>query len=403
MQITRGYRTELDPSKTQVISFKRACGIARFAYNWGLERNNNVWLYNQLPHEPVEYEPAIDQHRLLNEHKQTDWPWMYEVSKCAPQEALRDLGNAFHNFLKRPDHFKWPNFKSKNDGVQSFTLTGAIKIRNDKIQLPSFGEVRLKEHGYLPANKHALYATVTRKAGRWFVSIGMRKRIKVPKNHGGVGGVDFNVRNNVVSDGTVFENVKNPAAKDRRLRRLQRAIGRKAKGSKNRWKARLASQRFNMRIADARNDGLHKTAAWLARAKSVVVIEDLAVQNLTKNHRLAGAILNGAPAELGRQLGYKTKWYGSKLVIAPRNFPSTKRCSGCGNVKAEMPLSERVYVCEVCGLVLDRDLNAAKNLEWHATVAGSPPETLNAFGRQEVAAKSAVPAVITGGSVHGLK
>ncbi len=154
---------------------------------------------------------------------------------------------------------------------------------------------------------------------------------------------------------------------------------------------------------DARNDGLHKTAAWLARAKSVVVIEDLAVQNLTKNHRLAGAILNGAPAELGRQLGYKTKWYGSKLVIAPRNFPSTKRCSGCGNVKAEMPLSERVYVCEVCGLVLDRDLNAAKNLEWHATVAGSPPETLNAFGRQEVAAKSAVPAVITGGSVHGLK
>ncbi|MDG7004886.1 MAG: transposase, partial [Nitrososphaerota archaeon] len=103
------------------------------------------------------------------------------------------------------------------------------------------------------------------------------------------------------------------------------------------------------------------------------------------------------------QLGYKTKWYGSKLVIAPRNFPSTKRCSGCGNVKAEMPLSERVYVCEVCGLVLDRDLNAAKNLEWHATVAGSPPETLNAFGRQEVAAKSAVPAVITGGSVHGLK
>lgn len=404
MQISLGYRTELRPSKTQIASFTKACGIARVAYNWGLERNNNIWLYNQLPHEPIKFELAMDQHRLLNEKKRKDWTWMYEVSKCVPQEALRDLGNAFHNFLKRPDHFGWPKFKSKHANVQSFTLTGTIHVTSGSIQLPTFGDVKLKECGYLPSGRRVLSATVSRRAGRWFISVGMRERIKVPKNVGAIVGVDFNVKNNVVSDGTVFENIKRPDGVERRLRRLEKAMGRKMKGSNNRWKARLRLQRLNMRIADARKDALHKMTTWLARTKSVVVIEDLAVQNMTKNHRLAGAILNGSPAELRRQLEYKTRWYGSKLVIVPRNFPSTKMCSRCHAVKKEMSLSERVYTCEVCGLVMDRDLNAAKNLEWYATVAGSSPETLNAFGRQEVTAYHlAVPAVITGGSASGHK
>lgn len=402
MQINLGYRTELRPNKTQIMRLKKACGTARVAYNWGLERNDNIWFYNQLPHEPIKYESAIDQHRLLNERKQKDFSWMYEVSKCAPQEALRDLGNAFHNFLKRPDHFGWPKFKSKHDSVQSFTLTGSIHITSS-IQLPTFGAVKLKERSYLPHGHHVLSATIAGKAGRWFVSVGVRKRIKVQKNKGPIVGVDFNVKDNVVSDGTVFENPKKLVGTARRLKRLQKAIERKTKGSNNRWKARLRYQRLNMRIADARKDGLHKMTTWLARTKSVVVMEDLAVRNLTKNHRLAGAILNGAPAELRRQLEYKTKWYGSRLVVAPRNFPSTKMCSRCHAVKEEMPLSERVYTCEVCGLVMSRDLNAAKNLEWYATVAGSSPETLNAFRRQEVTANLAVPAVITGGSVYGHK
>ena len=172
MQIARGFKTELRPTRTQENLFDKACGIARFAYNWGFERSNNIWLFNQLPHEPVKYESPVDQHRIINSRKATDFPWMYEVSKCVPQEALRDLGNAFHNFLARRDRFKWPRFKSRHDARQSFTLKGTIRARSDSERLPTFGWVKLKERGYLPAGSHVLSATVSKKAGRWFVSVG---------------------------------------------------------------------------------------------------------------------------------------------------------------------------------------------------------------------------------------
>lgn len=398
MQINRGYRTELKPNKTQIVAFSKACGIARVAYNWGLERNNNIYTWNQLPQPQLKYESPIDQHRLLNQRKLKDWSWMYEVSKCAPQEALRDLGNAFHNFVKNPNHFRWPAFKRKHDDAQSFTLTGAIRVKKDSIKLPSFGEVRLKESGYLPAGHHVLSATISRRAGRWFVAIGVRKRIKIPENDGQVVGVDFGIKHlAVLSDGTVVENNRPLRHMERRSKRLQRSIDRKQRGSANRWKALLRSQRLHMRISDVRKDELHKLTTMLARTKSVIVIEDLAVQNMTKNHNVAKAILDGAPGEMRRQLEYKTRWYGSKLIIAPRNFPSTKMCSRCHNVKDEMPLSERVYKCGECGLVIGRDLNAAKNLE---AVAGSSPETLSACLRQEVASPQGLVPVDDAGRVE---
>jgi len=161
-QVIRGYKTALRPTKVQEELFIKACGIARFAYNWGLERNNNVYLWNQLPHPPLKYESAIDQHRILNSRKANDYPWMYEVSKCAPQEALRDLGSAFHNFLTRRDRFRWPSFKSRHGAKQSFTLTGAVRVKHRMIHLPTFGWVKLKERGYLPARSHlANYGYVT--------------------------------------------------------------------------------------------------------------------------------------------------------------------------------------------------------------------------------------------------
>ncbi len=371
-RIVRGFKTELRPTKAQEESFTKAGGIARFAFNWGLERNNNIYLFNQLPHAPVKYESPIDQHKILNRKKQTDWPWMYEVSKCVPQEALRDLGNAFHNFLKRRDHFGWPAFKSKHRDSQSFTLTGAIHVADRAIQLPRLGWVKLKERGYLPARGHALSATVSRKVGRWFVSIGMKRRIKVPKNYGPVIGVDFGVSTlATLSDGMSFQGRRLHGGVRWRLKHAQKDLSRKAKGSNNRRKAVLRLQKLHWRAANRRNDELHKLTTMLAKTKSVVVVENLAVRNMTKNHALAGAILDRAPAEMRRQLEYKTRWYGSRLIVAPRNYPSTKMCSRCHNVKDEMPLSERVYKCCVCGLVIDRDLNAAINLAAYATASSA--------------------------------
>jgi len=359
----RGYKTELRPTKAQGELFAKACGIARFAYNWGLERNNNVYLWNQLPHPPLKYESPVDQHRILNTKKAKDYPWMYEVSKCAPQEALRDLGSAFHNFLMRRDRFRWPSYKNRHGAKQSFTLTGAVHVKDRAIRLPTFGWVKLKERGYLPRSR-VLYATVSKRAGRWFVSVGVRReKVRVPENDDGpVAGVDWGIIHPAtVSDGTTLERPRLERLKWQE-RHAQKALARKAKGSKNRLKSLLRHQKIWYRITNIRLDRLHKFTTMLARTKSVVVVEDLAASKLARNHSLAGAIYGGAPYEMRRQLEYKTKWYGSRLVVAPRNYPSTKMCSGCGGVKEEMQLDERVFRCEVCGLTINRDLNAAINL-----------------------------------------
>ncbi len=374
-QVVRGYKTVLRPTKVQEELFTKACGIARFAYNWGLERNNNVYLWNQLPHPPLKYESAIDQHRILNSRKASDYPWMYEVSKCAPQEALRDLGSAFHNFLTRRDRFRWPSFKNRHGAKQSFTLTGTVRVKDRMIHLPTFGWVKLKERGYLPERSHVLCATVSNRAGRWFVSIGVRKkRVRVPENNNGpVAGVDWGiVHPATVSDGATLERSPRLWRLKWQERHAQKALTRKAKGSKNRLKALLRHQKVWYRITNIRLDRLHKFTTTLARTKSVVVVEDLAACKMAKNHSLAGAIYGGTPYEMRRQLEYKTKWYGSRLIVAPRRYPSTKMCSGCG-IKSDISLGEGTYHCAACGLVIDRDLNAAINLAnyYHHDTASS--------------------------------
>ncbi len=173
----------------------------------------------------------------------------------------------------------------------------------------------------------------------------------------------------VVSDGTSIENPRALARRERKLKRLQRAVSRKKMGSVNRRKAVDALRRLHYRIANVRRDTVSKATTTLAKTKSVIVVEDLRVRNMMANHRLAKSIQDAAMAEVVRQLGYKTAWYGSRLILADAWYPSTKRCSGCGRVKEKMPLDERIYRCEACGLVMGRDLNAARNLEQWPGVA----------------------------------
>ena len=169
-----------------------------------------------------------------------------------------------------------------------------------------------------------------------------------------------------VSDGSVIENPKPLRRMERSLKHLQRVVSRRRKGSSNRHKAVLRAQHLYLRITNVRKDALHKATTMLAKTKSVVVVEDLAARGLLKNHRLAKSVADASWSEFVRQLGYKTRWYGSKLVKADRFFPSTKTCSKCGTVKLEMSLAQRTFHCE-CGLVMDRDLNAAINLSrWPA-------------------------------------
>ncbi len=379
MLTNKAYRYELDPNNLQRSSLAQHAGVARFAYNWGLDQRIARYKNNQGNDR---FTDAMKQHKLLNSLKKIEFPWMYETSKCAPQEALRDLHIAFKNFyrgLKSGKKIGFPRFKRR--GVRdSFRLTGAIRFHERVIQLPRIGKVRIKEKREKYHGGRILSVTVRRRANRWFVSVTVEEDILDPQPVRGVPvGVDLGVKTlATLSDGTTFANRRAMGRRLRKLRQLSKSLSRKKKGSKNREKAKLRLAMMYLKVFNIRQDTLHKVTTYLAKSHSKVVIEDLLVSGMMKNRRLARVIADVGFYEFRRQLEYKCGWYGSELVIVSRTFPSSKMCSQCGHKKEVLSLSEREYECEQCGLVIDRDLNAALNL-----VAVSLPETLNAC-REEI-------------------
>lgn len=224
-----------------------------------------------------------------------------------------------------------------------------------------------------------LRMSVSKRGGRWQASLTVeRADLPIPSPpKGGSVGIDLGVKElATLSDGTVIRNPHALKSNLRRLKKAQRNLSRKRKGSNRRRKARAQAARLYARVANLRSDALNKTTAMLAHTYADIGIEDLNVAGMAGNHGLAQSIQDAAFAEFRRQLTYKTARTGARLHVIDRWYPSSKTCSSCGTVKAKLPLSERVYHCEECGLDMDRDLNAAINI----MVAGSAPETLNARG-----------------------
>jgi putative transposase len=279
----------------------------------------------------------------------------------------RMMGNCHVRFFGEGDgvtRFPLPD-KTKKKGAGSFRLTGAIHVFERSIQLPRLGLLRLKERGYLPTTGvHILSATVSEKAGRWFVSLQVEMERPDPVWEAKpVVGVDLGInRMAQASDGSYFENPRALKRNLTKLKRLHRMVSRRQKGSANRRKAVKQLSKAYSRVGNIRRNALHQATTLLARTKSAIVLEDLHVSGMMKNHRLAQAIADVGMYEFKRQLLYKAEWYGSQVLLADRFYPSTKRCSACGSIQ-EMGLHERQYRCPVCGLTIDRDLNAAINLE----------------------------------------
>ena len=398
MEIIRGYKVELAPNNRQRALLLQCAGTARWAYNWGLARRK------------AEYENtgkssnAIEQHRQLNALKATDYPWLYQYSKCIPQEALRDLDKAYQNFFRRVENGDekkgFPRFKSKKRGIGSFRLTGAIRVEGRRIRLPRIGWLKLKECGYIPtAGIHILSATVSEKAGRWFVSVQCREEIEVTQAMGEPVGVDLGIKTMAVtSDGNKFENPKALRKAQRKLARLQRGLSRRKKDGQNYRKTKEKIARLHYRIANIRKDALHKATSLICATTkpdeerpSIVAIEDLNVAGIVKNHCLAQAISDVGMGEFRRQVEYKTLWNGEQLFVADRFFPSSRLCPVCGCINSELTLSDRIWTCD-CGAVHDRDRNAACNLRDLAIRTASSVETgLRANACGEEVRPTAVP------------
>jgi putative transposase len=336
-----------------------------------------VWWMNQLPVPRIKTPTFVDLNRELNVLKKSRFRWMYESSKCAPQGALHDLDRAFKNFFE--GRARYPRFKSRHCGIGSFRLTGSIRVELSHLALPRLGRIRLKERGYLPMQSHILSVTVSEKSGRWYASLAVEENLPATallKSE--AVGVDLGVDTlATVSDGATFENPHALGHRERKLRHLHKDVSKKEKGSRNREKARERLSRCYAKVANARKDALNMATTLLASTKQVIVVESLRPRNLLRDHHLARSLSDASFGEFMRQLEYKCKWYGSTLVKADPFYPSTKRCSRCGNVKKIISLKVRIYTCDICGLVIDRDLNAARNL---ASAAASSAEAENACG-----------------------
>lgn len=358
------HKIALDPTNKQATYFARAAGVARFAYNWALAEWNQQ--YAEWKADPTKPKPSqMSLRRQLNEVKRELFPWMLEVTKCAPQMAIIQLGVAFANFFAK--RARYPRFRKK--GVHDrFSLTNdQFSIQDKRIRIPGLGWVRMRE--CLRFNGKIMSATVSRVAGRGYVSITVDCPDPLPAKaeNQGVAGVDLGVTAlATVSTGEKYEGPKAHKRLLNRLRRLSRSLSRKEKGSRNRSKARKRIARIHARIANIRNDALHKLTTGLARRFHTVCVEDLNVKGMMRNRRLSRSVADMGFFEFRRQLEYKADVRGGVIVIADRWFASSKTCHKCGHKFESLTLSMRAWTCPSCGQVHDRDVNAAINLSNYA-------------------------------------
>ena len=360
--ITRAYRYELDPNDVQRTSFAKHAGAARFAWNWALARRIAMFAASAGPER---FSDAMKDHRAWNAEKRTKMPWALDVSKCAPQEAFRDLDKAYGAFRRGAG---FPKFKAKGRH-DSFRMTGQIHVRTRAVQLPRIGRVRTKERTGVVGR--ILSATVRSEAGRWFVAIAVEQDISPPTPRpGDIVGMDLGLHSfAVLSSGERFEAPRPYANAHDSIRKLEREVSRRKKGSKNRQKSIARLAKAHWAVANRRRDFLQKLSTSLAKTKSAVVIEDLHVGGMVKNRRLARSVSDQGWAEFRRMLSYKSAWYGMQLIVADRFFPSSKRCHACGYLREQLLLSEREWSCPCCATTLDRDLNAALNLQQYGTAS----------------------------------
>ena len=358
MNIHKSYKIELKPNKTQEVLLNRSCGVARFAYNWGLAQRIKQYEETKKP------TTAITQHKELCAVKKEQFPWMYEVSKSAPQEALRNLDTAFKNFFRNLKQGKKPGFpRFKKKGIKdSFSFDEKAYCIEGCAHLPKIGKVKCKETREIPGK--ILSSTVSRDVDKWFVSFTTEQEIQDPKiQNGQIVGIDLGLTTfATLSDGTKIENPKVLRRYLNKIKTLQRRLAKKQKSSKNRAKARVKLAKAYRKVRYVRADFIHKVTTTLAKTKQEIVVESLKVKNMMRNHKLAQAISDVSWAEFVRQLEYKTKWYGSLLTKVDTFFPSSKTCSRCAFKVDKLPLSVRGWTCPKCSARHDRDVNAAINL-----------------------------------------
>jgi putative transposase len=354
----RAYRYRFYPTAEQENLLRRTLGCARLVYNRALAARTEGWYERQ---ERIGYKETS---AMLTEWKRDEsLDFLNDVS-CVPlQQGLRHLQKAFANFWA--GRTQYPTFRKKRNGGSAEFTKSAFRWKNGQLFLAKCQEpLPIRWSRQLPQGATPSTVTIRQDAaGRWFVSLLVDAEIEPLPPVSKKVGIDLGVTSLIVtSDGTKVANPKTFKVKHKRLKRAQKALARKQKGSNNRHQARLKVAKLHAEIVDSRKDFLHKLTTQLVRDNQTIAVEDLNVKGMVKNHTLAQSISDASWGELVRQLTYKCEWYGRELVKIDRWFPSSKRCSCCGHIAEKMPLNVRNWVCPQCETKHERDVNAANNI-----------------------------------------
>lgn len=354
------YKFRIYPNTEQQILIQKTFGCTRFVYNYFLAQR--ISEYNTSGKSSTRFQ----QDKFLTLLKQ-QIKWLQEPDKCALQNALKDLDTAYKNFfrsVKSNGKVGFPQFKSKRNRRKSYRTNSNIVIFKDRVRLPKLGLVKCRISKEVRGR--ILSATVSQNpSGKYFVSLCCTDVETSPLPcTGAVVGLDMGLKSFVItSDGVEYPNHRYLRKSQKRLAQLQRQLSRKSKGSNRREKARIKVAQLYEKITNQRNDTINKLSTELVRNYDLISIEDLSPKNMVRNHKLALSISDASWGEFRRQLKYKTVWYGKVLVTIDRFYPSSQLCSVCGTQwSGTKDLSVRDWICPVCGVSHNRDINAAKNI-----------------------------------------
>jgi putative transposase len=366
VSMEKAYRYRFYPNAEQEELLRRTMGCVRLVYNRALAARTEAWYERQ---ERVDY--VLTSSMLTGWKQEQELDFLNEVS-CVPlQQGLRHLQKAFGNFWA--GRAKYPNFKKKHHGGSAEFTKSAFRWKDGQLFLAKCSEpLPVVFSRKLPKGCEPSTVTVKLSAsGQWHVSLLVNADIEqLPKIDKAIG-LDVGITSLIAtSDGDKISNPKHFKRLRKKLKKAQKVLSRKQKGSKNRQKARLKVAKVHVQISDSRKDFLHKLTTQLVRENQTIVVEDLAIKNMVKNHKLALSISDASWGELIRQLAYKCEWYGRELVKIDCWFPSSKRCGSCGHIVDKLPggrgtrpaLNIREWDCPKCLAHHDRDINAAHNI-----------------------------------------
>lgn len=354
----RAHRIRLNPTKEQEVYFLRAAGVARFSYNWALNRY----------HEIKDASERANWNEIVKEFRRkidTEFPFVREVTKCAPEQAIADLRKSIGTYYKAKKNgakVKFPGFRKRSRKIGGFGLANdKFRVDGNTAYIPKLGLVNMAEA--LRFKGKILSGRVKERAGHWYLIVAVEIEIQPVAGLSGSVGIDFGLsRFATLSTGEVYETQGYLRKSERKLKALQRGLDRKEKGSNNRAKWKLRVARMYERVQNQRSDFLHKFTTDTTRNFALICIEDLALKGLCRT-RLAKSFHDAGIGEAVRQLEYKTESRGGLLQKVDRFYPSSKTCHVCGFINHDLTLSDRVWTCPQCDTEHDRDRNASMNLE----------------------------------------